>query len=207
MVWLYRDSMCHNIWGLICIRGFIFWMWVPWILNKCSLCNPQHRIHFYLQKAVASHLQPRKHMLPIPVRGSWLWLALFLILLLLCWVHLESSLSRLLVCSSVIAHCPSILRMSLSSMYSFPFLVLWVVTTWQLLFSFGSLPAVRVHLFSIFPILCLFIFGFLSSLYWYLVWVCFAFLWLLSNMCLLFGLSMMETWSPCIACMILNSVL
>lgn len=111
MVWLYRDSMCLKIWGLICIQGYIFWMWVPWILNKCSLCNPQHRIHFYLQKAVASHLQPRKQLLPIPVRGSWLWLALFLILLLLCWVHLESSLFRLIVCSSVIAHCPSILRM------------------------------------------------------------------------------------------------
>lgn len=83
--------------------------------------------------------------------------------LLLCWVHLESSLSILIVCSSVIAQCPSIIRVyyTLGSMYSFPFLVLWVVTTWRLLFSFGLLRQwVRVHLFSIFPILSLFIFGF-----------------------------------------------
>lgn len=160
MVWLYRDSMCHKIWGLICIQGYIFWMWVPWILNKCSLCNPQHRIHFYLQKAVASHLQPRKQLLPIPVRGSWLWLALFLILLLLCWVHLESSLFRLIVCSSVIAQYPSILRMysqfyvffpisgSLSCYHMVTLIFLWSLTSseWEFICSPSSQYSVSLFL-------------------------------------------------------------
>lgn len=112
--------MYSKIRGLICIQGYIFWRWVPWILNKCSRCNPQHRVHFYLQKAVASHLQPRKPVLPVPVRGFWLWLALFLILLLLSWVHLDSSLSRLIVCGSVVVLCPSILRVSSQFCVFFP---------------------------------------------------------------------------------------
>lgn len=171
-----------------------------WILSKCSPCNHLHRLHFYLQKAVPSHLHPRKPLLPVSKLGSANFdLHSFLILLLLCWVNFEISPSRP-DCSSVI-----LLSVAISRVYSqhlgvsprfwncYPMVALR--SLWYLRAvserSTSSLCCPRLELFNLARI---------GSLHWYLVWVCFSFL--LSDLCLFWG---WLWWVP--GLLVLNSVL
>lgn len=176
MVWLYRDSMCHKIWALICIRSVYF---------ECEF----HEFWTNVLPVILSIgfvLSSKGSGLPPPAQeatasGPCAWLltlpCIILVLLLLCWGHIESSLSRLIVCSSVIAQCPSITKVYSKFYVFFPlsgslscYHMVTLIFIWSLTAVSESPPV--LHLSNTQSLY----FWLLRSLYWCLVWVCFGFL-------------------------------